>query len=768
MPLAPPVIDDRRFGQLVEETLARARVHTPEWTNFGQGDPGVTLVQLFSFLTESLLYRANLIPERNRVRFLELLRVPLAPAAAAAGLVAIRNERGAAVAQTLPADLEVRAGPIPFRTQLGLDVLPVEAHVFFKRRVAAPSDDLMAYYQLLYASYQAELPEAVDLYQAVALEPRTVESVDLALDTVDGALWVALVARKGDSPDAVRPELAARTLTLGVVPALEAATARLVPGGQPQPRSLLRFELPRVSATGGVERSATGRPAPRYRQLEPRTDTDLLSAPGVVQLTLPDEAGLRLWEGVDPLEGGVGDLPPTLEDTALAERVVTWLRIRADGAARARIRWAGINVVPVRQIERIVAEPLADGDGTPDQARRLARAPVLPGTVRLVTRLGTDAPEAWEETDDLAAAAPEVPVTDWKSPPGTSAADDGEGRVNVFELDPEAGVLRFGDGLRGRRLPRGARVYASYEYSAGAAGNVPENAIAGAPQLPSGFSVVNPVRSWGGADAETVDTGEKQIRRYLRHRDRLVCVDDFHSIVCRTPGVQIGRVEVLPAYHPDLGASEPGAAPGVVTVMAIPRLDPGQPDAPRADRLFLNALCRYLDPRRLVTTELVVRGAEYRGIWISVGVEVAGGLSIAEVVENVKVRLRALLAPIGPDGCEPPSAAAPGGTTGSTTRSRGWPLRTAVASRVLLAEAARVPGVTSVAGVLLAEGTRAAGDTVEMAGLELPRVLGISVVAGEPVPIDALRGTGTAATATDTGTDTTTRLLPVPVVPETC
>lgn len=765
MPLAPPVIDDRRYAQLVEETLARARVHTPEWTNFGQGDPGVTLVQLFSFLTESLLYRANLIPERNRVRFLELLRVPLAPAAAAAGLVSIRNERGAAVTQTLAADLEVRAGPIPFRTQLGLDVLPVEAHAFFKRRMT-PSAELLAYYQLLYASYQAEIPQAVDLYQAVALEPRTVESVDLSLDTVDGALWIALVARKGDDPAAVRKELAARTLTLGIVPALEEATARLVPGGTPQPRSLLRFELPMVPAGGSVERSPTGTPTPRYRQLEPRTDTDLLSAPGVVQLTLPDEAGLRLWEGVDPLEGGVGDMPPTLEDTALAERTVTWLRIRADGAARARIRWAGINTVPVRQIERVVAEPLADGEGTPDQARRLSRAPVLPGTVSLVTRLGADAPEAWAETDDLAAAPPEVPVADWTAPPGATAAEDDDALVNVFELDPEAGVLRFGDGLRGRRLPRGARVYASYEYSAGAAGNVPEGAIDGAPQLPSGFSVINPVRSWGGADAETVDTGEKQIRRYLNHRDRLVSPADFHSIVCRTPGVQIGRVEVLPAYHPDLGASEPGSAPGVVTLMAIPLLDPGQPDAPRSDRLFLNALCRYLDPRRLVTTELVVRGADYKGIWISVGVEVAGGVSVAEVVESVKVRLRALLAPIGPDGCEPPASVASVSTTGSTLPSRGWPLRTAVASRVLLAEAARVPGVLSVAGVLLAEGSRAASDVVEMSGLELPRVLGISVVAGEPIPIDALRGTGTPGTG-GSG-DTGSRLLPVPVVPETC
>jgi len=44
--------------------------------------------------------------------------------------------------------------------------------------------------------------------------------------------------------------------------------------------------------------------------------------------------------------------------------------------------------------------------------------------------------------------------------------------------------------------------------------------------------------------------------------------------------------------------------------------------------------------------------------------------------------------------------------------------------------------------------------------LELPRVLGISVVAGEPIPIDALRG-GTPSVPGASA-------LPVPVTPEKC
>ena len=45
--------------------------------------------------------------------------------------------------------------------------------------------------------------------------------------------------------------------------------------------------------------------------------------------------------------------------------------------------------------------------------------------------------------------------------------------------------------------------------------------------------------------------------------------------------------------------------------------------------------------------------------------------------------------------------------------------------------------------VLLAEGTNEAGEQVTMSGLELPRVMGISVSIGDPLPLSSLRGTAT-------------------------
>ena len=132
MPLTIPTLDDRTYQQLLDEALARIPVHTPEWTNFNRSDPGVTLLELFAFLTENLLYRSNQIPERNRRKFLTLLGIPLQPASSARGLVVFANERGPLQTGTLNTDMEVRAGQVPFRTALGLDVLPIEAQIFYK------------------------------------------------------------------------------------------------------------------------------------------------------------------------------------------------------------------------------------------------------------------------------------------------------------------------------------------------------------------------------------------------------------------------------------------------------------------------------------------------------------------------------------------------------------------------------------------------------------------------------------------------------------
>jgi SpoVK/Ycf46/Vps4 family AAA+-type ATPase len=49
-------IGSRSYRQLTDATLARIPTHTPEWTNRGDADPGVTLLDLFAFLGGTLAY----------------------------------------------------------------------------------------------------------------------------------------------------------------------------------------------------------------------------------------------------------------------------------------------------------------------------------------------------------------------------------------------------------------------------------------------------------------------------------------------------------------------------------------------------------------------------------------------------------------------------------------------------------------------------------------------------------------------------------------
>ncbi|NJM75508.1 MAG: putative baseplate assembly protein, partial [Acaryochloridaceae cyanobacterium RU_4_10] len=76
-------LDDRTFQDLVDECILRIPRYCPEWTNYNPGDPGITLVELFAWLTDQMLIRFNQVPRRNFIVFLELLGIRLQPAAPA-------------------------------------------------------------------------------------------------------------------------------------------------------------------------------------------------------------------------------------------------------------------------------------------------------------------------------------------------------------------------------------------------------------------------------------------------------------------------------------------------------------------------------------------------------------------------------------------------------------------------------------------------------------------------------------------------------------
>lgn len=748
MPLPQPTFDSRTYRDLLNEAIARIPAHNPEWTNFNDSDPGITLLQLFAFMTENIIYRTNLMPERNRQKFLRLLRLPMRQASAARGLVTFNNPRGALKVFTLNNDLEVLAGNLPFRTENGLDVLPVEARLYYKRPLTeAQRAQVETLYRQLYAAYDLSDSE-LDFYETAVFDPAasgvTLRNLDLSKETKDGSLWVALLAREADKTDlsAVREQIGGKVLCLGMLPALNEDGDVLYPLGpaarQEQPS--LMFEVPNAQD----ERI-------RYEPLAPILNHDPLARPGVIKLTLPAADRLKVWpEG--PLTAGVGNRPPSLEETDDAQRLITWVRIRAsqvdtrvEAAGRQlsiNLSWVGINAAGIVQRTHVAAEQLAKGTGEPDQTGTLTHTPVIKDTLQLTVN-----GEVWQEIDDLSAADPEVPV---RSPRMASdyraTVETARTAGKVYQLDTESGEIRFGNGAQGMRPPSGAVIQAAYDYGGGCQGMVAIGTINKGNALPSGIKVVNTVPTWGGSKAETVEEAQRRIPGIFRHRDRLVAEQDYIDIARQTPGVNLGRVEVLPLFHPKLPRQ---VSDGVVTLMVIPENDTRYPSAPRPDRLFLEAVCAHLSPRRILTTELHIRGPIYKPLWIAVGIESMPGYDPGPVRETVKAQIENFLSSLA------------GGFEG-----RGWPLQKVVDALEVTAAVTRVAGVAKVNQLRLGQGSDAQVAEVTMSGLELPQLMKVVVQEGDAPTLEEIRG-DTEQSSQD-GHVLDTDVVPVPIVPTHC
>ena len=700
MPLPQYRLDDRGFDDLVADLLARIPAHTPEWTNPATADPGVTLIELFAYLADTLLYRANLIPDRQRLAFLRLLKIPMRPAQAAQGLIALAPANPRLVqAQIVPRFTPVM-GPAPFETRGELTVLPLEGQTYAKRR---PSEDelnqlasVIAGLQSVYSLGEVAPYLVTPLFPEGEIDKR---GFDFAADSVDASVWLALLAPRGADLAAVwqaleRDQSGSRILNVGVAPQLESAQMQEEITAPASLRSVWEWEL----SSGRLDTNGE----PEYLSLDVLLDTTAgFARNGVVRLELPDadDIGAPPNDVAIDYRAGVGGRPPRLDDPDVAGRLLAWLRLRPQRQVNSlALSWFGINAVEVDQRRTLVNVVIGVSDGQGDQTVGLPGTSVERETLKLQVEEPGRGFVDWRGVDELAA----------------SGRDD-----RVYELDAEAGTIRFGDGVRGQVPALGMRIRVeTMRYGGGAAGNLAVGNLKGI-SLP-GLKATQPLPTRGGADAESVEHAERRIPEFLRHGDRAVTADDYERLAIDTPGVVIGRVEVLPRFKPHQRRS---GIPGVVSVMVIPQSAGRQAPNPRPDRLVLERVRTYLEPRRPLATELYVIGVDYVPVAVSVAVGINDGAPRDEVLRTVRQALRDFLWPL-----------APGGHGGE-----GWPLGRAVATQELEVMVARVAGVRVVNGVSLFSRSETGwqalpqqnmqqGQRLELALWQLPELLAVVVV----------------------------------------
>lgn len=703
MPIRTPILDDRSYQQLRDELVRRIPVYAPEWTDHNASDPGITLIELFAYLGENLLYRFNQIPDATKLAFLNLLKIPLRPAVSATGLVAFSTKKTNSTGTLVDQKTAVLAGKIAFEVQAEVHTFPVSALGWARLSTGIPEDP-----ELLDASRARAQALGLDVSDDQLLFYKTtpiptdpsapgVEAVDLST-AVDDTLWIAVVADDKDQVDAIRIGMASKIINIGVLPDQTVESKSDVtacPGASATDVTTeIHWQISTTKTSSGELLQ------PIFRTLNPVGDTTAgLSQCGVIRLELPSSS---LDFGNPPLvvgAEGAGSFPPEIEDEKVAERVVFWLRaFRTDGGPLGRLLWVGINVSEAVQERTAAAEFLGTGTGQPDQEYSLVYSPVVAGSVELDV----------EEVDGF------TPWTEVSSFDGSSEDD------RHYIIDAEAGRVVFGNGVLGKAPQIGERIRArSYRYGGGRAGNVAAKAISSVSI--SGVTVSNPAAFRGGADSEPISDALARIPAEFRRHDRAVAASDFQELALQTPGADVGRAEVLPLYHPSFGSSTKAA--GVVSVVVWPKEDPKHPNAPMPDRTLLRTVCRYLDERRLVTTECYVIPPSYVPIALSVGLEVKKGYGIEAVRRWVEVVLRQFLAPLPPYGPE----------------GNGWPLGRRVYGPELYAAALQVDGVEYLTGIELAtwnsdDEVWVKVDEVTLDADQVPEIAAMSVVQGDPLP----------------------------------
>jgi predicted phage baseplate assembly protein len=651
--------------------------------------------------------------------------------------------------------------PVTFETRTELTVLPVTAEAFYKRPLNDEEQDTFA----------AVVPGLQSVYRLTVLPtpyvttPIFVDGVpdptgfDLMTQTVDRSLWLALLGPKASAPDLQAPLVeqiratlgrnasgGQQLLSIGVMPSI--AVPALFEDIGPRAR------IPHVWEIGTVDE----RGEPEYLTLDIVADTTAgLTRHGVVRVALPAASRIRVPSNDvrTNLKAGVGDAPPRLDQADRASRLVAWIRVRPTlkTLQQLAVSWVGINAVEIDQRKTLTNRVIAHSTGAADQEWQLPGQSIEAESLIMQVEERGRGFQPWQRVDDLALA-------------GRDAA--------VYQLDREAGTIRFGDGMRGRIPETGMRIrVAVMRAGGGVAGNVPPGSLTTVTArdlrgaiVTTKLKIAQTLPTEGGADAETLAEAERRIPALFRHRDRAVTETDYQELAARTPGVRMGRVEVLPRFKPHQRRFN---VPGVVSVMVIPFKEGASLPNPRPDRPFLEAVHGMLNPRRPLGTELYVIGCEYVSLGVSVAVTVkdgfgsgdggdtsvgSGGLSRESVVAEVRDALRRYLWPL-----------APGGADGA-----GWPLGRPVRDRELEVVVARVPGVSGVAPINLFQrqgeewskfprATAEASVQVPLQAWQLPELLSVVVVVGDEAP-DDLRGVPNPF-ADQAG-------VAVPVVPDLC
>jgi predicted phage baseplate assembly protein len=575
-------LDDRRFQDLVSE--ARLRIHRacPEWTEHNVSDPGITLIELFAWMTEMTIYRLNRVPDKLHVALLELLGIRLDGPSAATTSLRFR------LAAPATEPVAIRGGA----TEVGTPRTANEESIVFQ-----VDDDFT-------------IPPA---RAAAYLLQRGGQIKDVGL--ADGE---------------ARPR-GADQLPFGSPPAV--GDALYLGFDEPLGRLLLQVDVDASQARG----AGVNPEDPPLRWEVSQGDGAWAEAIVLEDLT----GGFNYGAGTVELE-----LPPRSAIQPLGGHRMHWLRCRIDdktrhgGAATTyshppeiySIAAAPVGArLPATHAAREDREVIGVSDGTPGQVHPLRHSPVLkPQTGET---LEVQDPESgdwatWELREDF------VGSTEFDR---HFVLDQVTGAV---ELGPAIREVDGGWTQYGALPPKGAVLrFTSYRHGGGRLGNVTAGTLTVLKSaIPGVDTVTNPEAATGGVDAEALEHARQRASMEIRSRYRAVTAEDFEFLAGEA-SPRVARAVCIPP-----GDGGPVPLHLLPRVYPADRLLAHQELLP--DEPLMTEVAEYLDERRLIGTTVQLAPCRFRGLSVVVNLQASPLADTARVEEDVSHALYTFLNPL--------------------------------------------------------------------------------------------------------------------------
>ena len=589
MTLTVPNLDDRKFQDIVSEARSRIPLYCPKWTDYNLSDPGITLIELFAWMVDILLFRLNRVPDKNYIKFMELIGIHLEPPSPATVNVTFRLSATQPETITIPKGTEAATvrtetqEAITFTTNDNLTIVVAElAHALKTADGTSFSDSLPA----------LKSPDlSVDIFQPAPEE--------------DNAFYLGCAKNIGAHALVLTMECSVGGI--GVDPLNPPLVWEFWDGDREQ-WSSLALEM---DTTGGL--NTNGQVILRV----PRSSV-ISEVNGI----------LASWIRCRAIKPQPGQQPYSTSPK------IKSLLVESIGGT-----------VSASHAYRVAGEVLGTSDGSAGQRFQLQNIPVLPReTGETIEIVGEDEGEyqPWQEVSDFSSSGPDDHHY-------TCDSVSGEIQFGVTIRQPSGEEYQYGKVPATGRLIR----FTAYRCGGGVVGNVGEGTITVLKSsIPYIASVINHRPATGGTDPEALESAKIRAPQVLQSRTRAVTNEDYEYLALEASSA-IARAKCISPGSTADGAGMPPGLVRLLLVPEIEEaagyIAAEELKIPRRVQEEIQA---YLDERRLLAVRLEIASPQYLPVAAVVRVKARAGSDPGRVVTAVEQQLYRYINPVcgGPDG----------------------------------------------------------------------------------------------------------------------